>query len=1638
MSSVDASGGTGGGGAPGPGGSSVGGGGGVGSGGGPGGGNTTGTLSSNLAGMGSTQATTGEAQKNIKTHFIQPNLIHQNEQHQAPVHSTVSAIQSPMTSTITTTTTSIARHQQQTHNISILPNPYITTSSSNNFQNPPIHSPVRTAHLPTSDIHSHSHNQTHAYSQSHTHQNPRQFIKTAKIHPFSFNPVSAKISHSNMVNTGSPGGSNLQIGSNVVSGVSTIMTSSVSTTGAIKMTTAGGAIATSIGGTPIALNVAQSSSAIRTIGAGGQSTQVRVVMPTNIIPIKQFEGATGVGRTQITAIPAGVTGVTSRTVSNTSITVTRPVTQTTYLPRAGVTATQMTAVGSAQRLVTPIRTGPGSVSMGAGTTVTGLTAAGSFVRGTAATVNRNTSSPATSGISPATNTTWMQTNTGGQVQLIRTIPQPTQKRIITAQSMNTTSGAYNNTGISGGLGTSVGGTVLATTPPTVVQTAGGGQTQTQQGQGGQSTIQSVSSSGVAHSQPQSQQQQTYVATLATVLPQRQHQATLVYSSNVAATSQPLTQQTQQFNPTLVAGQRLAVAAQLSGAGTSVAGTTSRQIRPIPIPKSFSAAKLNTTSISIRAPNITSTIQPVSSGGVVGSAINSVVGSGNTAANNSPRNTTMSGVTTGVGNNVIPTSNLPTTRIIQLQQQPGSTTQPIIGSTGRISGNVMFQPIIVNTSGTGKLVSGLRQPVSMTAKPSLTITPFGLGKLPTAGGGNTTQIGVNLPSQQNVTTSIQSTLGGNNSGGGSGGNGSPAISSSTPTSSGGGVTNLTTAQLVNVSQAAAAASQLLTTQNIVSSGGGGGTTVLPLAITTRGSNILTGTITPLKNAGAITVGKVMSASNASNLDNNSGQSSGGSIITSSAGPPSVYIHQANTAQRTHGASVSVSATNLHAASSASSNSTTVLTATGGGGSGGGVPTSAGAFLPPGGTIYYESVPASSVQVSTGVLSLTTTTATSSTLPITQNQLVNAVSASNLAISSLPFAATAASHAGNSTATFTVVPSSGGRSIGQLQIPVSSAAGTQIQSVPLRFSAQLPTATQGVVANASSSNTISADAISVSQATQQLLQHGTVTGGQQLIIPASAASSGHHVGNSSTTATLTGAQGQHVVIPLQTSIKVTGGGPGSTVVSNFLRKRDADGSPIRAAKNLQPTLLAMGNNSSNAGTATILSNVTGSPAASSVGSAFSITSVASSSATSMSSAQTTTSSTLTTEALAKKDRAQASLSGNALSGQRVARGASPASSDGSTTVSANSSPGVEQQMQDGNIMMINHMPQAPNDSTHFNPINEMYANHHGNVNVQHNVLMSSISVTPNSSRTSSLDHHAQLHAPVATSTARVNGGPVECSTRKRNRRSTNDSQLSSHSQSSLTLPPPTATGVAASNMSNSNNSSNNSHYELSAATGNSGMLLAPVHGSMAPGAAGSTATHQYDGNSANANASNANVVHNSNSNHKNNNVPPTTGNKENAKPTEFTLRRPRNFSLLHTYKQNWKTANNHFQRYSDVKPREERRPTVIDLANQTNVMGKLNGWKIHHLSSQMEDLCENESNGLDQLNNMLKQMETHEKNPETERINELLKGNIQRSKIIVDGIHEAQSQMMKIFEHKSHISDILQRCASKRNFKKREKF
>nr|CAD7589374.1 unnamed protein product [Timema genevievae] len=156
--------------------------------------------------------------------------------------------------------------------------------------------------------------------------------------------------------------------------------------------------------------------------------------------------------------------------------------------------------------------------------------------------------------------------------------------------------------------------------------------------------------------------------------------------------------------------------------------------------------------------------------------------------------------------------------------------------------------------------------------------------------------------------------------------------------------------------------------------------------------------------------------------------------------------------------------------------------------------------------------------------------------------------------------------------------------------------------------------------------------------------------------------------------------------------------------------------------------------------------------------------------------------------------------------------------------------------------------------------------------------------------------------------------------------------------------------------------------------------------------------------------------------------------------FVPKRP-HISLINSYRHPWKSKHNHFIRYSDVKPKDERRPTITDLGNQKNVLQKLNGWKIFHLSTQMEDLADVETQAIEKLSAILKVMERKtgkELEKDVNRSNELIKGNMQRSKIIKDQMKEAESQVMKIFDHKGHATDIVNKCANKRSLKKREKF
>lgn len=59
---------------------------------------------------------------------------------------------------------------------------------------------------------------------------------------------------------------------------------------------------------------------------------------------------------------------------------------------------------------------------------------------------------------------------------------------------------------------------------------------------------------------------------------------------------------------------------------------------------------------------------------------------------------------------------------------------------------------------------------------------------------------------------------------------------------------------------------------------------------------------------------------------------------------------------------------------------------------------------------------------------------------------------------------------------------------------------------------------------------------------------------------------------------------------------------------------------------------------------------------------------------------------------------------------------------------------------------------------------------------------------------------------------------------------------------------------------------------------------------------------------------------------------------------------------SWKNRWSSRLHHYRRPSEVRPREERRPTVAEIAQQKHVLQKLNGWKVYHLTAQMEDIAD----------------------------------------------------------------------------------
>ncbi|XP_072330969.1 histone deacetylase complex subunit SAP130-like isoform X7 [Scyliorhinus torazame] len=133
-----------------------------------------------------------------------------------------------------------------------------------------------------------------------------------------------------------------------------------------------------------------------------------------------------------------------------------------------------------------------------------------------------------------------------------------------------------------------------------------------------------------------------------------------------------------------------------------------------------------------------------------------------------------------------------------------------------------------------------------------------------------------------------------------------------------------------------------------------------------------------------------------------------------------------------------------------------------------------------------------------------------------------------------------------------------------------------------------------------------------------------------------------------------------------------------------------------------------------------------------------------------------------------------------------------------------------------------------------------------------------------------------------------------------------------------------------------------------------------------------------------------------------------------------------TLLRHYRNPWKAAYHHFQRYTDVKVKEEKKPTLQEIANQKGIVCKAQGWKVHLCAAQLMQLTSLEHDVYSRLASLQEGLIPKKKaaaDDDMHRINELIQGNMQRCKLVIDQITEAKDTMMKVLDHKDRVLKLL---------------
>uniref|UniRef100_A0A671NMP7 Histone deacetylase complex subunit SAP130-like n=1 Tax=Sinocyclocheilus anshuiensis TaxID=1608454 RepID=A0A671NMP7_9TELE len=119
-----------------------------------------------------------------------------------------------------------------------------------------------------------------------------------------------------------------------------------------------------------------------------------------------------------------------------------------------------------------------------------------------------------------------------------------------------------------------------------------------------------------------------------------------------------------------------------------------------------------------------------------------------------------------------------------------------------------------------------------------------------------------------------------------------------------------------------------------------------------------------------------------------------------------------------------------------------------------------------------------------------------------------------------------------------------------------------------------------------------------------------------------------------------------------------------------------------------------------------------------------------------------------------------------------------------------------------------------------------------------------------------------------------------------------------------------------------------------------------------------------------------------------------------------------TLLRHYRNPWKAAYHHFPRYSDIRVKGLSRAGKFTSTNlERDVYSRL--------TTLQEGLVPKKKAGA---------------NDDLHRINELIQGNMQRCKLVMDQITEARDSMLKVLDHKERVMKLLNKNSSTKKLNK----